>query len=145
MPWESHTFNCSVNYYYNFFYFFFSVFKTGICYFFFYYTQKCGWQVAQLCGHRPTRCTYMLEESDSKVLTFLSFLIVRWKGSFIPYSGKKYMDLYMMNCELLATCSALGYLEGDAYHKEPDCLGEYLFLSNVCCNAFVVTMIFRSQ
>ncbi|XP_004545056.2 protein timeless homolog [Maylandia zebra] len=28
----------------------------------------------------------------------------------------------MMNCELLATCSALGYLEGDAYHKEADCL-----------------------
>ncbi|XP_076012500.1 protein timeless homolog [Genypterus blacodes] len=27
-----------------------------------------------------------------------------------------------MHCELLATCSALGYLEGDAYHKEPDCL-----------------------
>ncbi len=33
------------------------------------------------------------------------------------------MDLFMMNCELLATCSALGYLEGDVYHKEPDCLG----------------------
>ncbi|XP_052020882.1 protein timeless homolog isoform X2 [Apodemus sylvaticus] len=32
------------------------------------------------------------------------------------------MDLYMMNCELLATCSALGYLEGGTYHKEPDCL-----------------------
>ncbi|XP_075381523.1 protein timeless homolog isoform X3 [Mycteria americana] len=32
------------------------------------------------------------------------------------------MDLYMMNCELLATCSALGYLEGDVYHREPDCL-----------------------
>ncbi|XP_062827010.1 protein timeless homolog isoform X2 [Anolis carolinensis] len=32
------------------------------------------------------------------------------------------MDLYMMNCELLATCSALGFLEGDIYHKEPDCL-----------------------
>uniref|UniRef100_A0AAY4E167 Timeless circadian clock n=1 Tax=Denticeps clupeoides TaxID=299321 RepID=A0AAY4E167_9TELE len=32
------------------------------------------------------------------------------------------MDLYMMNCELLATCSALGYLEGDTYHREPDCL-----------------------
>ncbi|XP_037703014.1 protein timeless homolog isoform X2 [Choloepus didactylus] len=32
------------------------------------------------------------------------------------------MDLCMMNCELLATCSALGYLEGDTYHKEPDCL-----------------------
>ncbi|XP_018417522.1 PREDICTED: protein timeless homolog [Nanorana parkeri] len=32
------------------------------------------------------------------------------------------MDLYMMNCELLATCSALGYLEEDTYHKEPDCL-----------------------
>ncbi|XP_006741087.1 protein timeless homolog [Leptonychotes weddellii] len=32
------------------------------------------------------------------------------------------MDLHMMNCELLATCSALGYLEGDTYHKEPDCL-----------------------
>ncbi|XP_060766710.1 protein timeless homolog [Neoarius graeffei] len=28
----------------------------------------------------------------------------------------------MMNCELLATCSALGYLEGEKYHKEPDCL-----------------------
>ncbi|XP_075055621.1 protein timeless homolog [Mixophyes fleayi] len=28
----------------------------------------------------------------------------------------------MMNCELLATCSALGCLEGDTYHKEPDCL-----------------------
>ncbi|KAM9444217.1 protein timeless homolog [Clarias gariepinus] len=27
-----------------------------------------------------------------------------------------------MQCELLATCSALGYLEGDNYHKEPDCL-----------------------
>ncbi|XP_072927403.1 protein timeless homolog [Hemitrygon akajei] len=27
-----------------------------------------------------------------------------------------------MNSELLATCSALGYLEGDNYHKEPDCL-----------------------
>ncbi|XP_043939608.1 protein timeless homolog [Protopterus annectens] len=27
-----------------------------------------------------------------------------------------------MNCELLATCSALGYLEGDTYHKESDCL-----------------------
>ncbi|TNM89036.1 hypothetical protein fugu_005290 [Takifugu bimaculatus] len=27
-----------------------------------------------------------------------------------------------MDCELLATCSALGYLEGDTYHKEHDCL-----------------------
>ncbi|XP_076866320.1 protein timeless homolog [Brachyhypopomus gauderio] len=27
-----------------------------------------------------------------------------------------------MNCELLATCSALGCLEGETYHKEPDCL-----------------------
>uniref|UniRef100_A0A3P9L7Q8 Timeless circadian regulator n=1 Tax=Oryzias latipes TaxID=8090 RepID=A0A3P9L7Q8_ORYLA len=27
-----------------------------------------------------------------------------------------------MNCEILATCSALGYLEGDNYHKETDCL-----------------------
>ncbi|XP_026163887.1 protein timeless homolog isoform X2 [Mastacembelus armatus] len=32
------------------------------------------------------------------------------------------MDLNRMNCELLATCSALGYLEGDTYHKEADCL-----------------------
>ncbi|XP_040014377.1 protein timeless homolog [Xiphias gladius] len=32
------------------------------------------------------------------------------------------MDLFRMNCELLATCSALGYLEGDTYHKEIDCL-----------------------
>lgn len=29
-----------------------------------------------------------------------------------------------MNCELLATCSALGYLEGNTYHKESDCLGQ---------------------
>lgn len=36
-----------------------------------------------------------------------------------------------MNCELLATCSALGYLEGDTYHKEPDCLGKCL------CNEIV--------
>ncbi|XP_035376432.1 protein timeless homolog [Electrophorus electricus] len=28
----------------------------------------------------------------------------------------------MMNSELLATCSALGYLEGETYHKEPDCI-----------------------
>ncbi|KAK1901642.1 Protein timeless like [Dissostichus eleginoides] len=27
-----------------------------------------------------------------------------------------------MNCDLLATCSALGYLEGDTYHKEAECL-----------------------
>uniref|UniRef100_A0A4W6EZJ7 Timeless circadian clock n=1 Tax=Lates calcarifer TaxID=8187 RepID=A0A4W6EZJ7_LATCA len=32
------------------------------------------------------------------------------------------VDLLRMNCELLATCSALGYLEGDTYHKEIDCL-----------------------
>ncbi|XP_074536589.1 protein timeless homolog [Halichoeres trimaculatus] len=32
------------------------------------------------------------------------------------------MDFLTMNCELLATCSALGYLEGDTYHKESDCL-----------------------
>ena len=30
----------------------------------------------------------------------------------------------MMNIELLATCSALGYLDGDEYHKESDCLGQ---------------------
>jgi len=28
----------------------------------------------------------------------------------------------MMNCELLAVCSALGYLEGDVYFKEEDCI-----------------------
>lgn len=28
----------------------------------------------------------------------------------------------MMNCELLAACSALGYLEEEKYFKEPDCL-----------------------
>ncbi|XP_070701578.1 protein timeless homolog [Pempheris klunzingeri] len=32
------------------------------------------------------------------------------------------MNLLRMNCELLATCSALGYLDGDTYHKEADCL-----------------------
>lgn len=30
-----------------------------------------------------------------------------------------------MDCELLATCSALGYLEGDTYHKEHDCIGKF--------------------
>lgn len=35
-----------------------------------------------------------------------------------------------MDCELLATCSALGYLEGDTYHKEHDCLGK--FTLSVC-------------
>ena len=25
--------------------------------------------------------------------------------------------------ELQAACAALGYLDGDKYHKEPDCLG----------------------
>ena len=30
-----------------------------------------------------------------------------------------------MNNELLATCSGLGYLEGDSYQKEPDALGTY--------------------
>jgi hypothetical protein len=29
----------------------------------------------------------------------------------------------MDNVELQAACAALGYLDGDAYHKEPDCLG----------------------
>ena len=28
-----------------------------------------------------------------------------------------------MNCELLATCNAIGYLEGHTYEKEPGCLG----------------------
>jgi len=32
------------------------------------------------------------------------------------------MDLFMMNCELLAVCSALGYLEGKTYYKEEDCI-----------------------
>jgi len=27
------------------------------------------------------------------------------------------------NIELQAACAALGYLDGDKYHKEPDCLG----------------------
>jgi len=27
------------------------------------------------------------------------------------------------NVELQAACAALGYLDGDKYHKEPDCLG----------------------
>ncbi|OPJ69959.1 timeless-like protein [Patagioenas fasciata monilis] len=39
-----------------------------------------------------------------------------------PGAPVRCMDWYMMNCELLATCSALGYLEGDVYHREPDCL-----------------------
>lgn len=39
--------------------------------------------------------------------------------------------LYMMNCELLATCSALGYLEGETYHKEADCLGKWVTTANM--------------
>lgn len=39
-------------------------------------------------------------------------------------------DVFKMNCELLATCSALGYLEGEIYHKEVDCLGEWFFFGN---------------
>ena len=29
----------------------------------------------------------------------------------------------MDDVELQAACAALGYLDGDEYHKEPDCLG----------------------
>jgi len=29
------------------------------------------------------------------------------------------------NVELQAACAALGYLDGDNYHKEPDCLGNH--------------------
>lgn len=47
----------------------------------------------------------------------------RWPPVPVPSAAPRCMDWYMMNCELLATCSALGYLEGDVYHREPDCLG----------------------
>jgi len=33
----------------------------------------------------------------------------------------------MDNVELQAACAALGYLDGDAYHKEPDCLGRIVY------------------
>ena len=36
----------------------------------------------------------------------------------------------MMNCELLTTCSALGYLEEEEYYKEPDCAGNMQVYSN---------------
>lgn len=42
------------------------------------------------------------------------------------------VHLFSMNCELLATCSALGYLEGDTYHKEADCLGEWFLKCHTC-------------
>jgi len=29
----------------------------------------------------------------------------------------------MDDVELQAACAALGYLDGEKYHKEPDCLG----------------------
>lgn len=66
-----------------------------------------------------------------------------WSFSFLLYSGTEQTELFpfrlsdgkekssRMNCELLATCSALGYLEGDTYHKEADCLGEYLFMFSI--------------
>lgn len=49
----------------------------------------------------------------------------RWPPVLVPCAAPRCMDWYMMNCELLATCSALGYLEGDVYHREPDCLGRW--------------------
>lgn len=44
-----------------------------------------------------------------------------------------------MNCELLATCSALGYLEGDTYHKESDCLGQCMlgFVANARYDKYI--------
>lgn len=35
------------------------------------------------------------------------------------------------NVELQAACAALGYLDGDKYHKEPDCLGNQSCISSV--------------
>lgn len=63
-------------------------------------------------------------------LTCFSFLL----DEQITYIGRWCSNFCRMNCELLATCSALGYLEGDTYHKEADCLGERLswFPYSVC-------------
>jgi len=36
------------------------------------------------------------------------------------------------NVELQAACAALGYLDGDKYYKEPDCLGSQSY-----CNLFI--------
>ncbi|KAL7837581.1 hypothetical protein SRHO_G00272920 [Serrasalmus rhombeus] len=55
--------------------------------------------------------------------TFLLYCLLSLTETILyPEEAQHCMDLYMMNCELLATCSALGYLEGETYHKEPDCL-----------------------
>jgi len=35
------------------------------------------------------------------------------------------------NVELQAACAALGYLDGDKYHREPDCLGTQSCVSSV--------------
>ena len=51
--------------------------------------------------------------------------VARRPPVLVPSAAPRCMDWYMMNCELLATCSALGYLEGDVYHREPDCLGRW--------------------
>uniref|UniRef100_A0A3Q2YR43 Timeless circadian clock n=1 Tax=Hippocampus comes TaxID=109280 RepID=A0A3Q2YR43_HIPCM len=64
---------------------------------------------------------FILKEVFSVSLTIsplLSFFYVN------PHfcSSRGCLNLFRMNCELLATCSALGYLEGDIYHKEADCL-----------------------
>ena len=47
----------------------------------------------------------------------------------------------MMHVELQATCAALGYYEGDVYHKEPDCLGEY---TSVCILYSVIRIVNNS-
>ena len=35
-------------------------------------------------------------------------------------------QIMVMHVELQATCSSLGYIEGQKYIKEPDCLGKTL-------------------
>ena len=68
----------------------------------------------------------MLFLLDFNVIFFDLFLclVLQTETILYPEEAQHCMDLYMMNCELLATCSALGYLEGETYHKVPDCLGE---------------------
>ncbi|XP_051026494.1 protein timeless homolog [Acomys russatus] len=81
----------------------------------------CLSQVAQPAPPRPTQAqTGRFEPSGGKVCELLH---VRAAGSVrLRRTRGERLGLRMMNCELLATCSALGYLEGGTYHKEPDCL-----------------------
>ncbi|RMB90387.1 hypothetical protein DUI87_33273 [Hirundo rustica rustica] len=83
-----------------------------------------AWEVRRCCGdwdRDRDRQVGLYRGSPARGYPALT-VARRWPPVLVPWAAPRCMDWYMMNCELLATCSALGYLEGDVYHREPDCL-----------------------